>query len=172
MASDARLSVMNNMNYGIDDGNGNQIFGAGSGLEGDRKHCRKVAQRMANERGKALTLYAIVYSEEMGTRYEEEFAPARPVVEATIGTPSTVLAECVVGWDYDVTVTIGEFVLAGAATLVPNADGDDPLPVSFGGDFSAWLSSEIADVIRHRDDRAAIAGEIEAACRAAGTAEA
>ncbi len=154
-------------NYGVDDGDGNQIT---VGLQG-HDHAREIAQRHADRRGALVVLYEMGRNEDdIDESKSEEIEPSDDVkVTATIGTPSTCLDEDSVGWDFDVEVSIGEHVIVGSATLVPDRDErQGGRLVSFGGDVSAWLSGELADYCRKRTDRA-VERAIESACQDIGT---
>lgn len=147
-------------NHTIDDGNGNWL--ANGGQDYDRAYA--LAQRLANERGEAVSLYdgsisVTVTPEQIGTIH----------IAPSVGTPST-CCETEGALDYDVTLTIGDVETQIEVTLVPRQyDGK----LDKWGEMDHWLSASGVAVLRRLSDdaRRHVADEIVAACVAGESSE-
>jgi hypothetical protein len=149
------------VNYSIDYGQGNTIS---AGLPAHL--ARGCAQEAADRLGRSVWLRDGTEGEdEVGEEFE---ASDEITVEATVGTSSTCLGDGEVGYDFDVTVTIGTVTLEGSATLVPDGDPRNNGRLVSWGSLYHWLCAALAKVAVARADRT-LEHAIEQACRAAGT---
>lgn len=137
------------MNYGIDTGNGDAVT---TGLP--EQTARRTAQRLANERGESLYLYALAEGD--GEPGESEEISPKPTIgvqasnprpsqyteEPSEDSPRGVLVGAV---DVDVVVTIGGQQVEGTVTLARNEA--DKVTLESWGSPDMWVSGELLAAI-------------------------
>jgi hypothetical protein len=92
-------------------------------------------------------------------------------VYSSVGTPSTVLDEGTIGYDFDVEIDVSGRKIIGEVTLCPDLDVNGSELTTFGGSVDAWASQTLAQWVLSLDDRQSVINKIVDACRAAGTME-
>lgn len=141
-------------NYGLDDGHGNCVT---TGLQ--EHEARRVAQRLADERGKVLYLYALAEGDgEPGE--SEEIHPARKIEVRQVSTGEFE------GW-VDARVVLNG--TAGGVTLAPASYDGTLMAPEGAGDISGWIGGDLYDAVASLDDeeRREACSELESAVRKA-----